>query len=264
MDVTVVEHIVSSGRRLFSARSFVPLLLLPAIWLALPESLRLEQQLSRAANLVVQWVALCIALAGVLLRCLTVATAPDGTSSRDTRGLRAPSLNTAGMYSAMRHPLYVGNGLMWIGVAASTRVWWLVVIVAFAYAMYIERVMAFEESFLEQSFGDQFTAWAARTPAFFPRWSLWQPATGKILWRRVASEHNGLLAVSVIVTVIHLGSLLQGFAFEDWLALHKDLLTLLAVSGVISTIAIIARRWPTGNHAAGSGEINEGAGGRHG
>jgi hypothetical protein len=148
------------------------------------------------------------------------------------------------MYSVMRHPLYLGNGLIWIGVAASSRVWWLVVIVALSYALYIERVMAFEEAFLQQAFGEDFRAWAARTPSILPRWSLWTPAAGDVLWRRVASEHNGLLAVAVLFCAWPLESLLRGFSLADWLQLHEDLLTLLAVSVVISSVAIIARRWP--------------------
>lgn len=243
--MTVLESIVESGRKLFSARSRVPLLLLPAAWFAQPESFRLEQALGHSGGLVVQWSALCLAFAGVTLRCVTVATAPDGTSSRDTRGLRAPLLNTTGVYSVMRHPLYVGNSLMWIGVAASTRVWWLIVIVSLAYALYIERVMAFEEAFLDKTFGEAFRSWVARTPAFCPRWSLWTPASGEFQWRRVASEHNGLLAVAAAVLALQLPSMLHGFRFSDWLDSHADLLALLAASVVVSVIATIARRWPT-------------------
>lgn len=233
--MTVVDQLVHDGRRLFSSRSFVPLLLLPAIVLALPESARLQQHISHAANLAVEWSALLIVVSGVLLRCFTVATAPDGTSSRDTRGLRAPSLNRTGMYSVVRHPLYLGNALMWLGVAASTGVWWLVVIVGLVYALYIERIIAFEEAFLERSFGDEFRSWAQRTPAIFPRWHSWAPAAGEYQWRRVASEHNGLLAVIAITYLLR----------RD-----NTLLELLAVAILISVIAIIARRLPARDDAA--------------
>lgn len=240
----MVEQFVSSGCRLFSARSLVPLLLLPAVALAMPESSRLERTIGNQGNRALEWAALFIALAGVAVRCCTVATAPDGTSSRDTRALRAPSLNTMGMYSVVRHPLYVGNGLMWLGEAASMRVWWLVVIVALAYALYVERIIAFEEAFLAESFGDEFRAWTSRTPAFVPRWSLWTRARGALNWRRVASEHNGLLAVAVAFCLFQMPGLAGGTSVGRWLTLHRDLIVLLAIAVVTSSVAIVARRWP--------------------
>ena len=60
-----------------------------------------------------------IGLAGLAVRAVAVAYAPDGTSSRDTHRMRAPSLNTTGLYSVVRNPLYLGNGLMWLGAVAS-------------------------------------------------------------------------------------------------------------------------------------------------
>jgi protein-S-isoprenylcysteine O-methyltransferase Ste14 len=241
--VTVVDHIARSGRRLFSARSLLPLALLPALLLAMPESVRLERTIGHDANTAIQWISLLMAFAGIALRCVTVATAPDGTSSRDTRALRAPTLNRTGMYSVVRHPLYLGNGLMWVGAAASMRVWWLALIVALAYALYIERVMAYEEAFLEQSFGDAFRDWAAHTPAVVPRWSSWQATDRPVSWRRVASEHNGLLAVAVIFLLLQAQGLLTT-PVNDWLLQHRDLLWLLGVAVAVSTVAIVFRRWP--------------------
>jgi protein-S-isoprenylcysteine O-methyltransferase Ste14 len=147
------------------------------------------------------------------------------------------------MYSVVRHPLYLANGLMWIGVAASMRVWWLVVIVALAYWLYIERVMAHEEAFLAQSFGAAFRDWAARTPAFIPRWSLWIPAHRAVSWRRVASEHNGLLAIAIVFPLLQIQGLLVA-STNDWLRQHQGLLWLSAVAIVVSMAAIVFRRWP--------------------
>ena len=131
--VTIVERLAADGLKLFRLRSAVPLLLLPVAVLALPESQRVEIALGSGNAVALQWIALSIALAGALLRCATVAFAPDGTSSRDTHALRAPILNTTGPYSLVRHPLYLGSFLMWLGVAMAIRVWWLVLIVSLSY-----------------------------------------------------------------------------------------------------------------------------------
>ena len=48
---------------------------------------------------------------------LCVGFTPRGTSGRNTKeGQVAESLNTLGMYSMCRHPLYLGNLLMWLGI----------------------------------------------------------------------------------------------------------------------------------------------------
>jgi protein-S-isoprenylcysteine O-methyltransferase Ste14 len=225
----------------------MPLALLPFIALALPESSKMEVALGPTGSTAVRWVALLVALTGLFLRGVTVSFAPDGTSSRDTRGLRAPSLNSTGVYSIVRHPLYLGAGLMWLGVAMSLRVWWLVVIVGFAYWLYIERVAIAEEAFLQETFGDQFRQWAARTPAFIPRLSLWRPREGMPFQaKRLLSEHNGLLAVALLFTLLQfLADWLNGDrSWSAWSADHADLVALTMFAITVSVICILVRRSP--------------------
>lgn len=219
--------------------------MLPFVLLALPESFRVEEQLGEHGSLLIQWTALVIALAGALLRCWTVAFAPDGTSSRDTRAARAATLNTTGVYSIVRHPLYLGSGLMWVGVALSLRVWWLVAIATLAYGLYLERLMAFEESFLASTFGDDFRRWAAQTPAIIPGIRGWVPSRGQFQWRRVLSEHNGTLAVLLMIPLFQLlEDTLGGESLGEWYSEHFDLVVMLATALSISVIAITVRRLP--------------------
>ncbi|MFA5907825.1 MAG: isoprenylcysteine carboxylmethyltransferase family protein [Vicinamibacterales bacterium] len=242
--MNLAERLSSQGRRLFASRSVVPLVLLPVVLLAMPESWRVEAWLGPTWTLVVQWLALSVAFAGVAVRCTAVGFAPDGTSSRDTHRLRAPALNSTGMYSIVRHPLYLGSGLMWVGAAMSLRVWWLVVIVALVYWLYIERVMLVEEAFLRQTFRETFDAWAARTPAFVPRPSQWKSPAGPFLWKRVLSEHNGLLGVAVVIPLLEFLEDQQhgGESLAMWSRDHFDLVILLVAGVVISSISTIVRR----------------------
>lgn len=234
----------SQGRRLFASRSVVPLVLLPVVLLAMPESWRMEAWLGPLWTLSVQWLALGVAFSGVAVRCAAVGFAPDGTSSRDTHRLRAPELNSTGMYSIVRHPLYLGSALMWVGAAMSLRVWWLVVIVALVYWIYIERVMLVEEGFLRQTFNEKFELWAARTPAFVPRPSQWTSPAGPFLWKRVLSEHNGLLGMAVVIPLLEFLEDQQhgGESLALWSRDHFDLVVLLAVGVIISSVSMIFRR----------------------
>ncbi|MGB8874133.1 MAG: hypothetical protein WCC75_12145, partial [Desulfobaccales bacterium] len=42
---------------------------------------------------------------------------PRGTSGRNTQGQVAETLNTTGIYSLVRNPLYLGNFLIWLGLS---------------------------------------------------------------------------------------------------------------------------------------------------
>jgi protein-S-isoprenylcysteine O-methyltransferase Ste14 len=240
----LTDQLSEDGRRLFAARSFVPLVLFPVVLLSLPQSWHAEEWLGATGSFLVQWTALVIAGAGLLLRVCAVAFAPDGSSSRETHRLRATSLNTTGAYSLLRHPLYTGSALMWIGTAMSLRVWWLVVIVALVYLLYVERMVLVEEAFLHETFGTQFDGWAARTPALVPRFSLWIRPTAPIQWRRVMSEHNGLLAIAIAFALLQYAEDLQfgGESWSEWSREHADLIWFAAAAIVISTLCIIARR----------------------
>lgn len=249
--MTVVERMLANGHRLFKSRSLVPLILLPVVVLALPESARLAVRLGDSGTLDVEWLALSIAFAGLLVRCAAVAYAPDGTSSRDTRALRSPSLNTTGMYSIVRHPLYFGAGLIWIGIAMSLRVWWLVAIVALAYWLYVERLMIVEEAFLTDQFPVEFSRWASRTRAFLPRPSDWIPSTGCFQFKRLSSEHNALLTIGVAFPLLqYLANLLgEGLSWHDWHARHGGLMTLFDITVATSALCIFLRRLPPASTA---------------
>jgi len=67
-----------------------------------------------------QVVALFFCLLGFFIRAYTVGHSPPNTSGRNTAKQVADELNTSGVYSIVRHPLYVGNFFMWLGVAVLT------------------------------------------------------------------------------------------------------------------------------------------------
>ena len=58
-----------------------------------------------------------ISVLGFLIRFYTIGTTPEGTSGRNRKEQIAKVLNTTGIYSIVRHPLYLGNYLIWVGLA---------------------------------------------------------------------------------------------------------------------------------------------------
>ena len=132
-----------------------------------------------------------------------VGTAPPGTSERSTTSPRASRLRTTGLYSVVRHPLYLGNTLTAVGLACFTTTWYVPGRSSSLLAMlYHERIAAREEVFLEERFGDEFVRWADRVPAILPRPSGYVRGETPFLWRRVAGrEFHGLFVIGAALFV---------------------------------------------------------------
>jgi protein-S-isoprenylcysteine O-methyltransferase Ste14 len=189
----LADHFSHSGHFLFRWRSYFPLLLLPAFVLALADSpLGVEPGQSSHA-----WGIACllISLAGLAIRALTIGAAPPGTSERSTTDPRASTLTTTGAYSLVRHPLYLGNSLVVLGLACFPGVWYLPVVVMLASLLYHERIAAREERFLEDRFGDDFRRWADSVPAMLPAVARYTPAVAPFKWRRVLDREFHALFV---------------------------------------------------------------------
>lgn len=151
--------------------------------------------------------AIVLSITGFIIRAIAIATTPKGTSGRNTKsGQVAESLNTKGIYSMVRHPLYLGNYLMWIGITVFTFNLYFIIIVSLIFWLYYERIMYAEERFLEKKFGDQYMEWSKMVPAFVPDFKKYVPGTikfsGKSVLRR---EYSGFLAT------------ILGFVFIDHL-----------------------------------------------
>jgi protein-S-isoprenylcysteine O-methyltransferase Ste14 len=152
-----------------------------------------------------QVAAFAIALSGLLIRIIAIGTAPAGTSERSTTTPRASELRTSGLYSVVRHPLYLGNTLTAVGFACFMTVWYLPVIVALIGILYHERIAAREEVFLESRFGEGFLQWADSVPAMIPRLSGYVRSTTPFVWRRIAGrEFHGLFVIGAVLFVLDL------------------------------------------------------------
>jgi len=211
--MALIDSFENSGNRLFRYRGQIPLIL---FLLAIPVIYFTDvSYLSIKAKLLITWIALLLSVLGFVIRAISIATTPKGTSGRNTKeGQVAESLNSTGIYSMVRHPLYLGNYFMWIGIVAYTFNFSFVLIVSLLYWLYYERIMFAEERFLERKFGDKYMAWADSTPAFVPAFGKYRknvvPFSSKSVLRR---EYSGVLA-----TVI-------GFTFIDDLRRYFDNMT---------------------------------------
>ena len=233
------NELEKSGSWLFRHRSFLPLLCLPLF----AASLITYHYLCGSHQINEWWQIVCllVSLVGLAVRIITVGRAPAGTSGRNTRQQVAYSLSTTGMYSIVRHPLYLGNYLIMLGFTLFFHVWWLVLLVSCVYALYYERIMMAEEAFLREQFGPRFEQWAAATPAFIPRFTGWKPSPLPFCWRTVLErEYN---AFFLIVAVFFLLDLLGDSVAEKRLKLDPAWFAVFLGSFVVfATLRFLKKR----------------------
>ena len=190
----MISSYEKSGGWLFRYRSFLPLLAAP-LFIA---GLRSFEYIDHSHFKTELWGMVClfVSLLGLAVRFFSVGSAPRGTSGRNTKSQKAETLNTTGIYSIMRHPLYLGNYLGMLGFCMFFRNLWLVLLATCLFALYYERIMFAEEAFLSKRFGDIFENWAAVTPSIFPRMKGWVSPQHSFSWRTgLRREYTGFFLV---------------------------------------------------------------------
>jgi len=217
--MALIEEMDRSGNWLFRWRSFLPLVL---FFGAIPVVLFGDvswNTMSAAPDASWVWPLVCLAvgMAGQKVRGLCVGYTPRGTSGRNTKeGQVAESLNTKGMYSMCRHPLYLGNLLMWLGIVMYMGHLWFAVAFLLVYALYYERIMFAEEAFLRVKFGQAYLDWSVDVPSFWPRNLKWVAPDVEFSLRNVLKrEYNGFFAVFLSLAMVSAGKTYVHIT-QDW------------------------------------------------
>ncbi len=212
------EELKTQGDFLFKNRSFLPLIIL-GIGLSVyihTEYFEIETPETWFSESF-EYICLGVSLLGLLIRIITVGHTPKNTSGRNTKGGQlADELNTTGIYSIVRHPLYLGNFFMWLGVAMLTENAWFSIAFIFFYAFYYERIMYAEENFLRNKFGQTYLDWAENVPAFIPSFKNYQkPKYSFSIKKVLKKEKNGLCAIFLLFWIFDLvGDLVEKEPFE--------------------------------------------------
>jgi protein-S-isoprenylcysteine O-methyltransferase Ste14 len=197
----------SSGNVLFRYRGQIPVVL---FLLAVPAIYFTDYSLisgNVACSLTV--LAVLISVVGFIIRAYSIGTTPKGTSGRNRKEQVAESLNVKGIYSIVRHPLYVGNYLIWIGIVIFTFNIYFFLVVSLFFWLYYERIMFAEESYLEKKFGEQFIEWSMQVPAFIPSFRKFKKSDISFSFKTILRrEYSGVLATAF------------GFAFIDLLRIY--------------------------------------------
>ncbi len=227
------EEFRIQGNFLFKNRSYLPLIIV-AVGLAVyiytlnSKGTTLEQ----FNNYSIELIFLLVAFIGQFIRAYSVGFAAKNTSGRNTSvGQVADSLNSTGVYSIIRHPLYLGNFFMWLGIALFTANFWFIIAFLFMYWLYYERIMYAEEEFLREKYGNTYVVWAEKTPAIIPSLKKWIKPDGTFsLWKVIKQEKSGILNIFL---TIFLFKVIAGYALFDEFSIDQNMWTWALIGAVI-------------------------------
>lgn len=195
------ENFESTGNWLFRWRSYLPLPVIGLFLLVLHK----YGYPDRGETLDHLWEVLCLSVSffGLGIRVFTIGHAPKGTSGRNTKSQVADTLNTTGIYSIVRNPLYLGNFFMGLGPALFVHLWWLILIYILVFWLYYERIIFAEEAYLRNKFGHEYLEWANKTPVFVPKFNQYRKADLSFSLRNVLKrEYNGFFAVVIVMFLL--------------------------------------------------------------
>ena len=231
--MSLEQSFEKQGNFLFKYRGQFPLILfllaIPFIYLTDLSNLYLKD------NKIVYYIIISIFfILGFIIRCYTIGTTPSGTSGRNTKSQIADTLNTHGIYSILRHPLYLGNYFIWLSIAIYTYSLFFPLFMSLLFWLYYERIMFAEEKFLEKKFGDKFINWSNLVPAFFPRKLAMTVSTVKFSFKSVLRREYAsyLSAISAFLFI----DIIRVIVFDNMLYLEINKLIFFLVSIIIVLI----------------------------
>jgi protein-S-isoprenylcysteine O-methyltransferase Ste14 len=200
--MALVHEFENSGNWLFKRRSWLPVFIIAGGILMM----YLGNRQAILYDMHDELIFLGVSLFGEVIRILTVGFTPKNTSGRNTiNGQVADELNVTGIYSLLRHPLYLGNFFMWLGPVLFLRSIGDVIVFILLYWLYYERIMFAEEQFLRRKFGDIYDKWSEKVNSFIPySFNFIRPRLPFSVKNVLKREYNSFINIFIIFTILDL------------------------------------------------------------
>lgn len=217
--MALIHSLEKNGNKLFRYRGQIPLILfllsIPAIYFTDYDCFFRNENYKYGLLIF----SAIISFSGQVIRAIAIGTSNKHTSGRNTREQVAEALNTKGIYSTLRHPLYLGNYFMWIGIVIYVGNISFFMIVSLLFWVYYERIMFAEERFLERKFGQSYLDWSLKVPAFIPSFKNYEktdiPFSMKTILRREYSGVTATIISFVFVDVLRNSFEMKAFVWKD-------------------------------------------------
>jgi protein-S-isoprenylcysteine O-methyltransferase Ste14 len=226
--MALVHEFENSGNWLFKRRSWLPGFIIVAgiamMYLGNRQAILFDMR--------DELIFLGVSILGQVIRILTVGFTPKNTSGRNTtNGQIADELNVTGIYSLLRHPLYLGNFFMWLGPVLFLRSAGVAVVFILIYWLYYERIMFAEEQFLRRKFGDIYDKWSEKVSPIIPYPFKYIPPKLPFSVKNVLKrEYNSFVNIFVIFTLL---DLVRNYFLSERIYLTEMWIWLFVSGGVI-------------------------------
>lgn len=205
--MALIEDLEKQGTFLFRWRSYVPSLILLLSFVYIQDYRYISG--SYFYHLVYLTVCFLVSFMGILVRSIAIAFAPGRTSGRNTKQQIADTVNKTGIYSIWRHPLYIGNFLIFLGIVLVCKSISFTLIFILFYWFYYERIIFTEEQFMRRKFGEEYLNWANNTPLFFPAFSHYRKPSLPFSFKNILKREYPTIAGALFA-----------FLFYDYLAVY--------------------------------------------
>jgi len=162
--------------------------------------------------------------------------------------IKIGQLITAGPYSFVRHPLYLGTALIGAGFCLIVGNWWVSLGALGCFLLLYRRKMAEEEATIEREWGAQYMAYHRRVPRLFPKIPPYAKRVGTWSWQGIAASKEWKTCIWVTVLLIALYFREEVIQEHDFLTAHvwRKQIALLVVALLLMTIDLVAelsKRW---------------------
>ncbi|MEN8154199.1 MAG: isoprenylcysteine carboxylmethyltransferase family protein [Acidobacteriota bacterium] len=174
---------IKFGNFLFKYRSFTPIPLIVFVFL-------LFSPVNYGhINLYIDLGGISLLIFGELIRILSVGFSFTGTSGRENY-LRADKLNTSGIYSVVRNPLYIGNIFIYSGLLiVFSNIYALLFFVILLIVQYYFIILS-EQEYLKVKYGESYKKYCSEVRSIIPGFRNRRRAENKFNLKKVLFKEN--------------------------------------------------------------------------
>lgn len=183
---------IKLGNFLFKYRSFTPVPLIILVFLLFTPVNYGD------LNIYFNLAGIVLAVTGELIRILSVGYSFAGTSGRENY-LRADHLNTSGIYSIVRNPLYIGNLLIYSGLLLifsnfSALIFFDVLLIIQYYFIILS-----EQEYLRSQYGEDYREYCNKVRPVIPGFRHLRKAENKFDLKKVIFKENDSIFNSIFL-----------------------------------------------------------------
>ncbi len=153
-----------------------------------------------------------LALFGGLIRMTSVGFSKPVTSGRENY-LKAENLNTSGLYSLVRNPLYMGSFFIYNGVIIAYSSIYALILLNIFFILNYYFIIYSEENYLKKQFGKEYKEYLDAVPKVIPNFKNYKKNEGKFSFLKVFLREKNTTFYWVLLYVVSL--LLKQYKLND-------------------------------------------------